>query len=84
MPTVCAAGFWCNSGNKCAALPTVSESCVDSLACTGGYCDQAGDKTCKTYLNTGDSCSYDYQCASGLESDDNKCAAPGEFYCGGA
>jgi hypothetical protein len=80
MPTVCAAGFWCNAGT-CAALPKVGGTCTDIWACTGGYCDMANNGgTCKAYLGTGESCTSSSQCASQIQSFD-KCVALGDFYC---
>lgn len=80
MPTVCAAGFWCDV-DKCALLPKVGEPCASTMACTGGYCDLSGaEPTCAAYMNTGDTCTSKFECASQLASGD-KCVAPGEFFC---
>ena len=82
--STCAAGFWCDANNnKCAALPTLNGDCTNAKACTGSYCDTIGTKTCKAYLNIGDTCGQNEECASQLCAS-FKCAAPGEFYCSGA
>jgi hypothetical protein len=80
LPTECAIGYWCSAGT-CVAYPKVGESCTDSVACTGGYCDFAGNQpTCVAYLGTGASCTSSMQCASGMSSS-GKCLAPGDYYC---
>jgi hypothetical protein len=81
LPTVCGDGYWCDSGT-CVAYPTTGQSCTDSVACTGGYCDYAGNQpTCAAYHDVGDTCTSKYQCSSQLSSYNGLCVAYGDFYC---
>jgi hypothetical protein len=82
LPTVCGDGYWCDSG-ICAAYPTVGNSCTDSVACIGGYCDFSapGSPTCAAYFNVGENGTSKSHCSSQLASYDGICVAYGDFYC---
>jgi hypothetical protein len=66
----CTPGTYCNADHRCANLPTLGQSCADSvlqgLQCLAGYCDPSSS-TCVAFLHAGDPCTITY---GGLISSD--------------